>query len=152
MRNRSLWADQRGNSLIELGLVAPLLAALMIGTVDISRAISAKLKLEQAAQRAIELAQRSSYSSAMNATLKSEAEAAAGTGSVATVTSWIECNHSSTHQAYDTGSCSSGQSIAGYVNVSVQGSFTPMFGTRFFPTANADHTVTVKGAAAVRTL
>ena len=152
MTQRSLWSDESGNSFVEMAFVVPVLASLLVGAVDISRAVSTKLSLEQAAQRSVELAQRTDYTTALNATLESEAETAAGTGSNATVTSWIECDHSSTHLDYNTGSCSATQSIAGYVQVSVQGSFTPLFGTKFFPNANTDGTVTVNGSATIRTL
>jgi Flp pilus assembly protein TadG len=148
---QSLRRDQRGNSFIEMGLIAPVLAALLVGTVDISRATSTKLQLEQAAQRAIERAQRTSYSTTLNSTLQSEATTAAGIGSSATVTAWAECNHSSTHIDYDTGTCNATDSYARYVNVSVQKSFTPLFGTRFFPGHNTNGTVTVRGSATVRT-
>ncbi len=147
----ALRRDQRGNSLIEMGLIAPVLGAMLIGAVDISRAVSTKLKLEQAAQRAIELAQRSTYSTGYNSTLVSEATTAAGSGSSATVTAWTECDHSSTHLSYDTGTCNATASYARYVKVTVTNSFTPLFGTRFFPDHNSNGTVTVTGAATVRT-
>jgi hypothetical protein len=54
------------------------------------------------------------------------------------------------HLDYDTGSCSTGQSYARYVQVSVQNTFTPVFGTGLFPNANADGTVDVAGKATVR--
>jgi Flp pilus assembly protein TadG len=148
---KSICSDQRGNSFIEMSLVAPILTVLLIGMVDISRAVSTKLQLEQAAQRAIELVQRTTYSTSMNSTLQSEATSAAGTGSSASVTAWLECNNSSTALNYDTGTCSSGQIYARYVRVSVTKSFSPLFGTRFFPGANANGTVTLTGYAFVRT-
>ena len=39
----SLFRDERGTSIIELALVAPLLATLVIGMSDLSRGYSAKL-------------------------------------------------------------------------------------------------------------
>ena len=51
-------ATSAARSIIELALVAPILASLLIGMVDISRAYSAKLPIEQAAQRAIEKVQQ----------------------------------------------------------------------------------------------
>jgi Flp pilus assembly protein TadG len=149
---QTLWRDQRGNSFIEMGLIAPVLAALLVGAVDISRAVSTKIKVEQAAQRAIELAQRSTYSTSYNSTLVTEATAAAGTGSSASATAWGECNHSSTHIDYDTGTCANAtDSYARYVSITVTSSFTPLFGTALFPTHNTNGTVTVTGSATVRT-
>jgi Flp pilus assembly protein TadG len=149
---RKLGRDQRGNSFVEMAFITPILATLLVGTIDISDAVSTKVKTEQAAQRAIELAQTASYptASAMTTAVQNEATAAAGTGSSATASAWAECDHSSTHVDYDTGTCSTGQSYARYVSVTVQNSFTPMFGTSLFPGANADGTVTVKGYAVLR--
>jgi Flp pilus assembly protein TadG len=149
---QQVWRDQRGNSFVEMALIAPVLATLLVGTVDISRAVSMKVQMEQSAQRAIELAQVSSYStaSAMKTAIQNEATTAAGTGSSATAAAWAECNHSSTQVDYDTGTCSTGQNYARYVSVTVQNSFTPMFGTSLFPGANADGTVTVTGYAVLR--
>jgi Flp pilus assembly protein TadG len=146
---RSLLADQRGNSLVEMAFVAPLLAALMVGTVDISRAYSARVKLEQAAQRAIERVQVSNYVETDNTTIKSDAETAAGNGSTATVTDWLQCGTSASKLAY-TDACASGVAIARYVQVSITNTYTPMFGTRFFPGANPDGSVPLTAVAGVR--
>jgi len=54
MRLFSIGADERGASIIELALTAPFFAAMLIGMIDLSRAYSMKLKLEQSAQRAVE--------------------------------------------------------------------------------------------------
>lgn len=149
---RPLWRDQRGNSFIEMGFILPVLAALLVGTIDIARAVAMKVSLEQAAQRAIELAQVSNFTNetTMESDLQTEATTAAGSGSSATSSAWLECDHGTTQYDYDTGTCSTGQSYARYVSVTVQNSFTPFFGTQFFPGANSDGTVTVKGYAVVR--
>jgi len=49
-----LFRNDRGAAIIELALVAPVLALMTIGIVDMSNAYSRKLGLEQGAQRAIE--------------------------------------------------------------------------------------------------
>ena len=143
-RVRSLGRDERGTSLIEMALIAPLLAALLVGVVDISRGVSVKLQVEQAAQRSIELVQRSEYKTADKATYVADAQAAAGTGSTATLTAWLECNGNGVHLDIDTGSCAATDAVARYVQMTVQKPFTPMFGTRFFPGANSNGTVTVE--------
>lgn len=146
---RSLLTCERGNSFIEMALAAPVFAALLIGMVDISRGVSTKLKVVQAAQRTVELVQRSGFDYDQIAALEAEAESAAGEGSDATVTAWLECGTSTTRLAYD-GSCASGEPYSRHMDVTVTNSFTPMFGTRFFPGANADGTFTVSGLAGVR--
>ena len=143
-------ADNRGNSLIEMAIVAPVLGTLMIGAVDISRAYSAKLQVEQAAQRTIELIQRSEYKTADNSTYQSVATTAAGTGSSATIDPWLECNNDGTKLDIDTGTCAnSTDPYARYVQVTVQQPFTPMFGARFFPGA-VNGVVTIRATAGVR--
>jgi len=148
-RFASIWNDERGNSFIEMALAAPLIASLFVGMVDVSRAVSAKVDLEQAAQRALEKVQAQAiFKTDQAATVKSDAEAAGGTGSTATVTYWLECNHDGVKLDYDTGSCTTGQSYARYVNVSIQRAFTPLYGNMFPGATNG--TVTVQGRAVVR--
>jgi Flp pilus assembly protein TadG len=53
-RSIRLLADARGAAVIEMALIAPVLALGVIGIVDVSNAYSRKLALEQGAQRAIE--------------------------------------------------------------------------------------------------
>lgn len=146
---RSLLKCERGNAFIEMAFAAPLLVALVIGMADISRAVSGKLQVVQVAQRTIERVQRNKFQPSDAAALKLEAEAAAGNGAVATVSSWLECGSSTTRLAY-TSSCSPGQAYARFVGISISTKFTPMFGTRLFPGANADGTFTFRGTAGVR--
>jgi Flp pilus assembly pilin Flp len=149
-RFTSVLRDERGNSLIEMALAAPIFAALLIGMVDLSRAVSAKVALEQAAQRAIEKIQAADFKTSDEDGLVSDAEDAAGVGSTATVDAWLECDHDGTHLDFDTDNCTAGHPFARYVEVSIDSSFTPIFGTRYFPGANADGTVPVNGHAVLR--
>ena len=147
---RKLALDERGASIIEMAMVMPVLASLFVGMVDISRAYSARLQLEQAAQRSIEKVMQYQSSSSTYATLYSEAAIAAGVPvSAVEVDYWLECNGTRAPD-YD-GSCTPGQTYARYVTVSIDKSFTPMFGTRFFPGANDDGTYTLTGEAGLRT-
>lgn len=150
MRLSSICRDERGNSLIEMALAAPLLASLFIGMVDISRAVSAKVTLEQAAQRAVEKVQARDFKTSYESTMETDAEAAAGPGSNATADAWLECNHDGVHLDYDTASCGTGVPYAYYVRVSITNTFTPIFGTRYFPGANANGSVNVAGQATLR--
>lgn len=146
---RALLKCERGNSLIELAFIAPMLTTLVIGTVDLSMAYSEELALEQAAQRTVERVQRSSYRSTQNSTLQSEAQTAAGAGSSATVTAWLECNGNGVRLDFDTGECEEGDPYARYVEVEVEKPFDPFFG-RFFPGAGSGGTVTLDAAAGIR--
>ena len=147
---RSLARNERGASIIEMAMVMPVLATLLVGMVDISRAYSARLQLEQAAQRAIEKVMQYQASSSTYATLYSEAAAAAGVREAdVEVDYWLECNGIRAAD-YD-GACPSGQTYARYLTVAIDKKFTPMFGTRFFPGANNDGTYTLNGEAGLRT-
>jgi Flp pilus assembly protein TadG len=65
--------DERGAAIIELALVAPVLALMTIGVVDMSNAFSRKLALEQGAHRAIEKIMQTTGTTTAEATIKSEA-------------------------------------------------------------------------------
>lgn len=153
---RNLVADDRGTSLIELALAAPILAACLMGMVDLSRAYSEKLQLEQATQRAIEKVMNRQTTSTSYNTLKNEAVSAAHdagftevTTSDVTIDFWLECND--TRQTNYDSSCTGGQTYARYINVAIQRKFTPYFGTQYFPGANSDGTFTVRADAGIRT-
>jgi len=51
---RRLAREERGAAVIELALVAPILAIMIAGITDISIAYGRRLELEQAVQRSIE--------------------------------------------------------------------------------------------------
>lgn len=155
-RFQSLARDESGASLIEMGLAMPVLASLLIGMVDISRAYSAKLQLEQAAYRAIEKVQQYNTTSSTYNTLKSEAAAAATaagftgvTDSNVTVDYWLECN--GTRAANYDSVCPGSQTYARWVTVDINANFTPMFASRRWPGANSDGTFTLHGQAGLRT-
>jgi Flp pilus assembly protein TadG len=147
-----LLSNNRGAAVIELALAAPFFAAIVIGMNDLSRAYSEKLKLEQAAQRTIEkveqqhtvLTDYSSYS-----TEASNAATAAGySGSTVSVDYWLECN--GVRQTTTTTPCSSGQTYARYVTVTISNTYTPMFTSRVWPGADAYGNIPVSGYAGIR--
>lgn len=153
---RTLARDERGASVIEMAMVTPLLGSLLIGMVDISRAYSAKLMLEQSAYRAIEKVQQYQTTDSTYNTLKSEAVSAAQAAgftnvsdSDVTIDYWLECN--GTRQADYATSCPDGQTYARWVTIDIAASFTPMFSSRRWPGANTDGTFTLHGKAGLRT-
>ena len=153
---RNLRHDERGTALIEMALATPFLAAVLVGMVDISRAYSERLQLEQATQRSIEKVFNNQTTSTSYNTLKTEAVNAAHDAGYTTVVAtdvtidyWLECN--GVRQAsYDSG-CTGGALQARYLNVAMQKKFTPSFGTKYFPGANSDGTYTIRADAGIRT-
>jgi Flp pilus assembly protein TadG len=153
-----LGGDESGTSVIELALVAPLLASFLVGMVDLSRAYSFQLGLQQVVQRSIEKVQQYQESTSTFSTMQNEvvsASQAAGytdvsatNGSVA-LDFWLECD--GVRQADYESSCSAGQNYARYVSVSVHSKFTPIFQTSYFPGSNADGTYTITSEAGMRT-
>lgn len=155
-RITSLVRDERGASLIEMALTVPFLATMVIGMVDVSQGYSAKIKLTQAAQRAIEKAMQGEKKTSLYTTLQSEAATAAGVNtSAVTVKYWLECNgvnqntSTATMQADFEKVCSSGQTIARYVSVDITKNYSPMFATKWLG-SNSDGSFTLHGKAGLR--
>lgn len=155
-RIKKLARDERGASIIEMGLLVPILASLLIGMVDISRAYSAKLQLEQSAYRAIEKVQQYQTTQSTYSTLRTEAAAAARAAGFTTVTDndvtidfWLECNGARSGD-YNT-PCPNGQTYARWITIDITAKFTPMFASRRWPGSNSDGTYTLHGLAGLRT-
>ena len=153
MRARNPFAalrrDHRGTAVMELALVAPIFATMLIGMVDIGRGYSMKLQLEQAAQRSIEKVMNGQADRSSAAALKTEAATVAAVAeSAVTVDFWLECD-SARQSNYDS-TCSTGAVSRRYLTVQINKIFTPMFATKWLG-ANSDGTFTVIGKTGVRT-
>ncbi|HEY6868872.1 MAG TPA: TadE/TadG family type IV pilus assembly protein [Novosphingobium sp.] len=121
-----LLADRSGTSVIELGMVAPVLTLMATGTTDVAMGFAQQLRDQQAADRAIAYAQMATLANISSTQLQAVAASAAGlaTGQV-TVTLWLECN--GLQQSSFTGTCATG-SPARYVSEAVNDAYTPTFG------------------------
>ena len=151
---RNLVADTRGSGTVELALIAPMLAVMVVGVVDLSNGFSRKLALEQGAHRAIEKVMQTTELDTVEGTLKNEAVCqvnganADGTCkstpialSNVTVTWRLECRTSTgalTSQtstdatAFDAFTCPGGTAKeARYISVSLTDKYTPMFPLTF---------------------
>jgi len=154
--NKSLLRDNRGAAIIEMALLLPVMATVVIGVADISRAYSQKLRLEQAAYRSIDKVQQYQSTESTYNTLQNDVVAAAASAGFTDVTTanvtidyWLECN-GVRQSSYDT-VCSSGQTYARWISVDVTHSFTPMFASSRLPGSNSDGSYTLHGRAALRT-
>lgn len=151
--------DEEGTSVVELGLVAPILAAFVVGIVDLSQGFSQKLILQQVAQRAVEKAMQGMQgdsSTAIFNTLKVEAAEAAGVQPTdVTIRYWLECNGVSQNSSAATMAadyekvCPSDQRYSRHLNVRIFKTYTPMFSLRWAG-ANANGTFTLRGEAGLR--
>ena len=151
-----LGRDERGASVVELALVAPFLATLTIGMVDLSNAYGEKLQVEQAAQRAIEKAMQGDKETDLYNTLKAEAADAADVDEDnVEARYWVECDGVSLNSDPATMEedfedvCEDGEYMTRHVNVRIEKSFTPMFNMSWAG-ANADGTFTLSGEAGLR--
>jgi Flp pilus assembly protein TadG len=171
-----LRADDRGAAVIELALVAPVLALMVIGIVDMSNAFSRKLALEQGAQRAVERIMQTTGNDTVENTLKSEVQCQVnGTTtsgntisckstpvalSDVTVTYKLECTDaggtisvqtSTVPATFDAFVCAAGTaSEARYLEVQVNDKYSPLFPIHF-AFINGDGTYHLSATAGMRT-
>lgn len=173
LRPTDLLKSERGAAVIELALVAPILAALTIGMVDLSNAYSRKLALEQGAQRAVEKIMQTTEESTVENTLSTEAicqvngvngdgtcKTSPITASNVTVTWRLECTDSggtiatqtsTDATAFDALTCAAGTvRESRYVEVALTDKYTPMFPLHFAG-YNGDGTYHMSATAGVRT-
>ena len=133
--------SESGAAVLELALVAPILAMMVIGVADISTAYGKKLELEQAAQRAIEKVAQTTGEKTPEDTIKEEAVCqyngtdengdcltAPLTAANVTVTYTLTCN--GTAQDFST-DCTAGQTEYRYIQAAITDTYTPMFPMHF---------------------
>lgn len=121
---RAFLASERAVSAVETALVAPFLAVTIMGTVDVARYAAAKIALQQAVNRGLEMSSMggTTYSST---SIQSETATQAGvsTSAVTVAQSQTCAGVTATWGA----SCTTGQETAKYTSVTVTKSFTPSF-------------------------
>jgi Flp pilus assembly protein TadG len=121
---RRLLACTRGTGLIETAAVAPFLALTIIGTVDLARFGAARLKLQQAVNRGLEMSVMGGTSMS-TASIKTQTATQAGVAETAvTVTQALECSGTAKDWTL---SCSTGEEEARYTTISISTVFDPTF-------------------------
>lgn len=140
-----LAADERGTSMVELGIIVPFLALLVAGIIDVSMGLSARFSLQQAVGRSLELVQASPPKAGEDDSdisyeyIKTEAAAAAGTGSTVTLTRWRECN--GVKKDDFKASCADGEETARYIEINIKKNYV---GTLFLKTVPMEAEGTVR--------
>ena len=150
----SLLRNERGTGVVELALVTPVLAMLLVGMIDTAMGMAAKLKLERAAAQSIERVTAYGQVGTNYAVIRTEAAQAAGVPEAnVVIDNWLECNSDGaapTRASSFTGSCATGQQVARYVSVSITGQFTPILSYgAVFPRA-VNGAIIMRGDASVR--
>ena len=176
LRRIRLLANVRGAAVIEMALVAPVLALGVIGIVDVSNAYSRKLALEQGAQRAVEKIMNTTETSTVEATLANEVKCQVNGGTTSggvttcntsatqniTVNWRLDCTTGGTTTSTSTTSsatydalvaaCTSPATKAGYVQVTVTDKYSPLFPIHFAAFNTSDSTYHLAATAGVRTM
>ncbi|MEP6982741.1 MAG: TadE/TadG family type IV pilus assembly protein [Sphingomicrobium sp.] len=170
----NLRADARGAAVIELALIAPILALTVIGVVDMSNAYSRKLALEQGAHRAIEKIMQTTDVDTVEDTLANEAlcqvnglntngtcKTSPITLSDVTITWRLECydaggtmtaQTSTSTTTFDSYVCGTGTvKEARYVEIALTDKYTPMFPVHFASFTSGDGTYHLSATAGMRT-
>jgi Flp pilus assembly protein TadG len=176
LRSRLL-RNERGAAVIEMAMVAPVLALGVIGIVDVSNAYSRKLALEQGVQRAVEKIMNTTDDSTVENTLTNEVKCQVNgsvtSGSITTcntsatqaiTVNWrLDCTisgattsqtttNSSTYDGWVSACTTAGGTKAGYVSVTVTDKYSPMFPIHFAAFNTSDSTYHLAATAGVRTL
>lgn len=147
---RGLLRDPAGTSVVELGFIAPFFALLTLGTVDASRAVMEKLRLQQVASRTMEMASAGGVDSQAFQTMQAEAAAAANvsTSNVA-VDTWLECDR--VRQADFNGTCLDTQEVGRYASVRITNGYSPWFASSLAGMGwDVSRAINVEGKASVR--
>ena len=177
LRFSRLFRNDRGAAVIEMAMVAPVLALGVIGIVDVSNAYSRKLALEQGAQRAVEKIMNTTNDTTVENTLTSEVQCQVNGSSTsggvtvcntsptqAITVNWrLDCTvggattsqtstSSSTYDGWVTACTTAGGTKAGYVSVTVTDKYSPMFPIHFAAFNTSDSTYHLTATAGVRTL
>lgn len=136
----TIFREERGAAIIELAFVAPVIALMTVGVVDLSNGFGYKLRAEQAAQRSIEKIMQTTGVTTVEDTIAAEAVCqfngtdANGTCKTAplttadvVVTHRLECDGVVTTNP----DCTGTQKEARWVQVTVATDYTPMFPIHF---------------------
>ena len=136
----TLWRATRGAAIIELAIVAPVIALMTVGVVDLSNGFSSKLLLEQAAQRSIEKVMQTTGITSVEDTIANEAicqvngtnangscKTAPITAANVTVTHRLECNGVLSANV----DCAPGEVSSKWVQVTIWDDYEPLFPVHF---------------------
>ena len=136
----TLWREQRGAAIIELAIVAPVIALMTVGVVDLSNGFSSKLRLEQAAQRSIEKVMQTTGITSVEDTIVNEAvcqvngtnqdgscKTAPITAANVTVTHRLECNGVLSANV----DCADDEVASKWVQMTIWDDYEPLFPVHF---------------------
>lgn len=148
---RRLVTATEGAAVVEMALIAPLMAALMMGTVDTARYFAAGIKVQQAVNRSLEMSLMGGPTVAVSDIQAQAADQAGVDVSAVTVTQTLKCAGTVTTWTL---TCASGQETARYTQVSIATTFTPSFVlnslTQMYKSTNGNIPISVTGAVRIQ--
>jgi Flp pilus assembly protein TadG len=138
-------------STVEVALVAPFLALLIVNTVDSAIFAARKLQIQQGVNRGLEISMIGGKSTATS-TIQSETATEAGVStSAVTITQLLECDGLTTTWS---SSCTTGQETSRFITVSVTTTHTPLFSlgllTQTLGDSNGDIPIATSGTIRVQ--
>ena len=145
--------DARGVATLELALVAPVLGFLMLGSIDLARAVATKIALEQAANRVVALAEvvhPSDSSSVEYLNAQARQEARGTLGAEPTVTTRIYLTKCGSRAVQPSDTCQPSETPVRQMEVTVSGVHHTMFGAIARRWADANGNVPITAKANVR--
>ncbi len=130
MRARPIWRglarSERGTALLEFGMAVPILALVILGTVDFARAVAFQQNLEEIANRALERATAMGNATDSYATVRLDAIAAAAVPAAdVTLDRWQECD--GVRQASYDVVCPAAQQLARFMSIEIRKTYAPLF-------------------------
>lgn len=160
-RLHKLWRAKRGAAIIELAIVAPVIALMTVGVVDLSNGFSSKLRLEQAAQRSIEKVMQTTGITSVETTIVNEAvcqvngtnddgtcKTAPITAANVTVDHLLYCNAAA--EPTEAEDCAAGEIESRWVRVTIRSDYEPLFPLHFSGIAD-DGKYHLEASAGIRT-
>lgn len=145
---KRLSGDNRGVAVVELAFVAPVLAVMVVGVVDISNSFSRKLKLEQAAQRSLEMVMHTTGDTTAESAIESEVMDEAGVDAdQVLVERLLECDGVAVEDI--SLNCDAGETEARYFRVTIEDTYEPMFPLHFAG-VNGDGAYEIRAVAGMR--
>ena len=142
LRLVKLWREDRGTAIIELAIIAPVIALMTVGVVDLSNGFNTKLKIEQAAHRSIEKVMQTTGITDVETTIATEAicqfngtetngdcKSAPLTVANVKVEHSLYCNNASTPTTDP--DCAAGEVESKWIKVTVWTDYEPLFPMHF---------------------
>lgn len=145
--DQGLLRSERGTSVIELAIAAPVLLLFLAGVTDLGLGLTERYRLQQAVNRSLEMAQTGRDND--YAFLAPEAAEAAGVPVNQVVQEqWVECAGSTDRKAWSE-DCPNGQP-ARFVKLTITGGYSPLVGSLSYWTVRSDGTVGMTAHATLR--